>query len=191
MKTNIKKNIKIAGILFIILSCLQIFALCMRIYSVHVEINKLNYTWFDYACSGVEIVLSLVTGIIYLVLQAKKEEYILKQNKLVFILTIINILNSFAGWVISFWIEIVVEQARRLEYSYINPFGNSGANLNNGEVLKDENGNVIIKEGDYEVLKTETLTTRLDELTRLRNKNLITAEEYTKLRQEAIDKFLN
>ena len=190
MKKDIRKTLKLAGILFLVLCAFQVFAFAMIIYSVQTGISKINYSWFNYAYNGVKIALSLVTGIIYLVLQGKKQEDIFKQNKLIFSLTIVNILNSFAGWVISFWIQIAVEQAKRLNFSFINPF-ESFNNQTEKFNVEDYENNLIMNDSDYEILHTETLTTRLEELNRLRSKNLITQEEYSRLRQEAIDKFLN
>ena len=65
----------------------------------------------------------------------------------------------------------------------------------NFEANKSENNNpnnIILSEEDYEI-KTyaETLTIKLEELKSLRAKNLISEEEYQKLRQEAINNFMN
>ena len=61
-----------------------------------------------------------------------------------------------------------------------------------GENEETNPNNVILNEEDYEI-KTyaETLTVKLEELKNLRSKNLISEEEYQKLRQEAIDNFMN
>lgn len=189
MKKDIKKILNTAGIIFIALSLLQIGGILLRIFVIEPQMEKISYNWFDYTCYGLEIFLSLITGITYLVLKNKPREEILKQNKTILAFLILNIFNSFVGWVISFWIEIVFEQERRQESSFVNPF----EQLTKSNNRSDENNNdeIVMKDEDYQVLHTETLTTRLEELNRLRSKNLITEEEYAKLRQEAIDKFLN
>ncbi len=191
MNKNIKKTLKIAGILFLVLSVIQMFVLGTRIYAVQTGMLKVTVTWFDYALDAVEIALSLVTGIIYLLQLSKQQEDILKQNKLFFGLCMANILNSFAGWVISFWVQIATEQAKKLNFSFVN-FAETVTDEANNTIREiTDDGNIVVDESGYEVLHTETLTTRLEEINRLRNKNLISEEEYTKLRQEAIDKFLN
>lgn len=190
MKKNIKKTLKIAGILFIILSIIQMVVLGMRIYSMQTGISKIKFTWFDYTIDAVEIALSLITGIIYLSQLSKQHDDIVKQNKLFFGLCMVNVLNSLAGWVISFWVQISIEQAKAKEYSFVSPFQDA-SNQKQNENNITEDGNIIMDDSSYEVLHTETLTSRLQELDHLRNKNLISQEEYTRLRQEAIDKFLN
>ncbi len=190
LKKNIKKTLKIAGILFLILGILQIFGLGMRIYSVQTGISKLKLTWFDYTLNAIEIALSLLTGILYLIQLSKNSKDIVKQNKLFFGLCMANVFNSLAGWVISFWVQIANEQAKSLEFSFIDTSSETATNVANN-VVTTQDGEIVIDEGGYEVLHTETLTTRLEELSKLRSKNLISQEEYIKLRQEEIDKFLN
>ena len=59
------------------------------------------------------------------------------------------------------------------------------------EEKKENNSDVIIID-DYEIhTAKETLVSRLEELGELRQKQLITEEEYKNLREEAIRKFMH
>jgi len=135
--------------------------------------------------------LSITTGIIYLCYSKKSKEKILKQRKLFFTLSIVNIFNNLIVWVLAFWVQMSFN--REMRTAGIKQIFSIPNNNQQSCYKKDDDENVIIiDEDDYEIKhNAQTLTSRLEELKDLRSKNLISEEEYENLRQEALRKFMS
>ncbi|MCQ2565165.1 MAG: SHOCT domain-containing protein, partial [Clostridia bacterium] len=87
-------------------------------------------------------------------------------------------LNNLVAWVMSFWVEIVVSNNAR--FARINKVK---------EEKPKENGDIDVVDYEIERIK-ENLTTRLEELEDLKQRGMITEEEYQKLREEAINSYI-
>lgn len=176
---NLKKTLKIAGFLLFL-------ALALSVYYLYVDLSANKVSKYNVLNDIVEIVISIVTISYYFVYSLKTERQIMQSSKLFFTLSIVNIFNNFIAWIITFWIEIVV--ARQINHIHLNNFSQN-INQKKNKTLD----NVIdLQDVDYSVESSaSTLTKRLDELKEMFNNNQISVEEYEKLRQEAIKKYMN
>jgi len=182
--TNIKKTLKTAGIWCLVASLICVCSLLANIY-------LFEFSLYNIICDVFGIILSTTTGIIYLCYSRKEKEKVLKQRKLFFTLSIINIFNNLIVWVLSFWVQMSLN--REIRTTGIKQMFNIPNNNQQPQYKKGEDDNVIIlDEDDYEIKHSaQTLTSRLEELKDLRTKNLISEEEYENLRQEALRKFMS
>lgn len=198
---DIKKSLKIAGILLIILTILNVALFVTYILAHIYKFYEVEFNWFNTISYLLSIVLSLITAIIYLKIRKLESQEILKKKRLFLILTFLNIFNNVVSWGVTFWIELAVEQQSRKNI-YVNPQTFSEETKNTSKYFETENdinstsqtnreSEIILDENDFKVIHAETLTTRLEELKKLRSKNLISEEEYISLRQEAINNFLD
>jgi len=176
-----KKTLKYGGILCLIASLFDVASLMLDIFYYTFSTY---YVVFDSIC----ILLSVGTGIIYLSLMNKTEDYLKSRRGLFLTLTILNIFNGLVVWVISFWVQITV--SRRQQVGTFFPFSKE-----NGQQKKDnqqDSGSINLDEESYQERKiAKDLTEKLEELVKLRDKKLITEEEYKSMREEAIKKFIN
>lgn len=182
---DIKKTLKTAGIWCLIASLLCIASLFANIYLFQFSIYLIISNVF-------EIVLSITTSIIFLCYSGKSKEIILNKRNLFYTLSIINIFNNLIVWVLSFWVQITINKEVRT--AGIKQFFNiPNNNFNNQSEHNENNPDVIvIDENNYSINRNaENLTARLEELKKLRKKNLISQDEYEKLRQEALKKFMS
>ena len=173
---DVKKTLKLAGIMALIINLLNIGNLLLDIF-------VLEFSIFAIVEESICIVLSFVTGIIYLCMLKKSKEEIINKKGLFLALSLINLFNNIFVWIIALWVEIAVSNASRIAYM------KKMFNSTNGE---QDISDIDIEESDYEIKKeTENLTEALKDLESLKNKNLITEEEYNELRQNTINKYLN
>ena len=178
---GINKTLKTASIWCFVSIFLGIGSLFYDIYAVEFSVYNII---IDALC----IILSIITAIIYMVYAKKTKQEILNKHRTFYILCFANIFNSLIVWVIAFWVQMSVgREIRGQSFRRVFTMPNFA-----GENEETNPNNVILNEEDYEI-KTyaETLTVKLEELKNLRSKNLISEEEYQKLRQEAIDNFMN
>lgn len=168
---DIKKTVKTTGIWCLALIALNVLSLLGSIFEDKIPV-------FDVVTDVTEIILSLVTGIIFLCVSKKSNEEILKKNKLFLTLAIVNILNNLIVWLIVFCAYLSINKEIKHK------------KCENKENACDD---VDEKAGsDKEIVKSaESLTTKLEELSKLKEKNLISNEEYETLRQQAIQAFIN
>ena len=190
---DLKKTLKIAGIV-----CLVETLFC--IISLLLDIFVFEFETYNVVGDAVDIALSTATGTIFLIFMQKPTDEIVKNRTLFVVLLVLNIFNNIVVWAMSFWVEIVVSNRYRIQMSgevykkfmsvSENDDENENSENNNDE---EENSEVVIVDGEeYNISKNkQTLTERLEELENLRNKKLISQEEYMELREEAILKFMN
>ena len=93
---------------------------------------------------------------------------------------------------LSFWVQITINKEVRT--AGIKQFFNMSNNDFSTKTEKNEDNPdvIVIDENNYSINRNaENLTARLEELKKLRKKNLISEDEYEKLRQEALKKFMS
>ena len=169
---NLKKTLMIAGILSMVFSLFNVATLLLDIFVY-------KFFLFDVIYDSVCIVLSIATGIVYFVYMSKGNEEILKHKNVFLTLSIINIFNGLLIWIVAFWVEIAVNQYAR------NIF------FQNTIKFDSQEENEVASDGDYVVTdSSDVVSTKLEELKKLFEKNLITEEEYNKMRKEIIEKYL-
>lgn len=181
--TNIKKTLKTAGIWCLVATILSLITLFTDIY-------LFEFYLYNVIVSSMEILLSVITGIIYLCYSRKTKESILKHKNLFFVLAIINIFNNLIVWFLAFWVQMTINrEIRTIHFKTMFNMSNNSTHYNRDE---DNSDVIVIDEDDYEIKhNAETLTSELEELKSLRDKNLITEEEYERLRQETLRKFMS
>ena len=173
---DIKKTLKLAGIMALLINLLNIGSLLLNIF-------VLEFSVYAVVEESICIALTFFTGITYLIMIKQSKENILRKKGLFLAISLINIFNNIFVWIISLWVEISVSNLARIAYMkkmFNSPNSESG------------NWDINIAEDDYEIKKeTENLTEALKDLENLKNKNLISEEEYVELRQNTINKYLN
>lgn len=171
-----KKTLKISGILCLVASIFNIVTLVIDILSPEFSI-------YIIVIDSLSVLLSVITGIVYLLSLKKTEEQIIKRNGLYFALLILNIFNSLIVWFISFWVSMAVNNAN-LEKNAVYLNGNE----NLGKDTQGENSNTNISRENLEVSRNVVrLTERLNELEELKKSKQITEEEYESLRKKLLD----
>ena len=171
-----KKTLKISGILCLVASIFNIVTLVIDILSPEFSI-------YIIVIDSLSVLLSVITGIVYLLSLKKTEEQIIKRNGLYFALLILNIFNSLIVWFISFWVSMVVNNAN-LEKNAV--YLNGKENL--GKDTQGENSSTNISRENLEISRNVMrLTERLNELEELKKSKQITEEEYESLRKKLLD----
>lgn len=171
-----KKTLKISGILCLVASIFNIVTLVIDILSPEFSI-------YIIVIDSLSVLLSVITGIVYLVSLKKTDEQIIKRNGLYFALLILNIFNSLIVWFISFWVSMAVNNAN-LEKNAVYLNGNE----NLGKDTQGENSNTNISRENLEISRNVMrLTERLNELEELKKSKQITEEEYESLRKKLLD----
>ena len=182
--TDIKKTLKTAGIWCIVASLLCIGSLFTNMYIFELSL-------YFIICNVIEIILSITTTIIFFYYSRKTKEEILKKRSLFYTLSIINIFNNFIVWVLCFWVQLTLNKEVRTE-SIKQFFDNPNNDYKTHNQQDEDLADIIIEEDNYTTKNSvETLTSRLEELKKLRKKNLISEEEYERFRQEALKKFMS
>ncbi len=173
------RTLKIAGILCLVVSLFNIYSLMMDIFVI-------EFSVYFIVSDSICLAFSLITGITYLCFLRKSEEKILQQKLVFSILLFLNIFNGLVVWIISFWALIAVNKLQAEKTAvYLNGQSENNFNLSNDETI------IVDNKETYEIRqKSQALVTRLEELKKLRDKNLISEEEYNNLRQEAIKTML-
>lgn len=173
---DIKKTLKLAGIMALLVNILNIANLLLNIFVY-------EFSVFAIVEESICILLTFITGITYLCLLKKSKEEIIKKKGLFLTLSLVNLFNNIFVWIIALWVDIVVSNLSRIAYMK-QMFNNSNSEQNNQDIS--------ISEDDYEIKKeTENLSEALKDLENLKSKELISEEEYNELRQNLINKFLN
>lgn len=171
-----KKTLKISGILCLVASIFNIVTLVIDILSPEFSI-------YIIVIDSLSVLLSVITGIVYLLSLKKTEEQIIKRNGLYYALLILNIFNSLIVWFISFWVSMAVNNANLKKNAvYLN------GNENLGKDTQGENSSTNISRENLEVSRNVMrLTERLNELEELKKSKQITEEEYESLRKKLLD----
>ena len=170
---SINKTLRLAGILALCINVLNIGSLLLNI-------NTSENLIYDIIINSIGIALTFVTGIVYLCLHKKDEDYLAKHKGLFVTLLWLNIFNNIFVWIISLWVEIMVSGLHnRLIFTQ---YKENSENPN--DVVLDNNSYNVKKEA-------EDLSEGLKELDSLKEKGSISEDEYNELRQSLINKFLN
>lgn len=177
---DMKKTLKLAGILCLVASIFNVASLMLDIFYYTFSVY---YIVFDSIC----FVVSLLTGIIYLSLMNKSEDFILSRKGLFLTLMFLNIFNGLVVWIISFFVYFSITKKQRP--ANFSPFGNERGESKNETT--DDSLVINLDEDSYKERKiVKDLTEKLEELIRLRDKKLISQEEYKKMREELIKKYI-
>jgi len=172
---DIKKTLKLAGIMALLVNILNIANLLLNIFVY-------EFSVFAIVEESICILLTFITGIIYLCLLKKSKEEIIKKKGLFLTLSLVNLFNNIFVWIIALWVDIVVSNLSRIAYMK-QMFNSTNA---------ENNSDINITENDYEIKQeTENLSEALKDLENLKSKELISEDEYNELRQNLINKFLN
>ena len=91
----------------------------------------------------------------------------------------VNIVNGIIPWLVSFWVEIVITEQYRIKM------------FNQNMKQHEDNGDITLHDNDYEITsKVDYIKSEIEKLDELKRKNMITEEEYERLREEVINKNL-
>lgn len=130
---------------------------------------------------GVYAALSIITGIIFLIMQNKTLKQIVDKKAMFVTLLILNIFNNLIVWVMAFWVELLVSRYSRVSTFSYNHIGEQS-------VPKQEN-EVVLDKDDYEIKsKVDLLTEEIEKLNKLKESGAITEEEYKKLKEDLLNK---
>ncbi len=176
---KIKRTLMISGILCLVAALLSVTSLLL-------DILYFEFSAFDVAMTSIELALSLATGITYLIMMNFEYEKLAKYNMIFTVFAISNIFNNLLVWIVAFWVEIAVNK-------YIRTKNFKDMLSGQNPIFKENNyeSEIVLDDDDYTVVgKKETLESKLAELKELHEKNLITDEEYEKLRHDVIEKYI-
>lgn len=130
---------------------------------------------------GVYAALSIITGIIFLIMQNKTLKQIVDKKAMFVTLLILNIFNNLIVWAMAFWVELLVSRYSRVSTFSYNHIGEQS-------VPKQEN-EVVLDKDDYEIKsKLDLLTEEIEKLNKLKESGAITEEEYKKLKEDLLNK---
>ena len=130
---------------------------------------------------GVYAALSIITGIIFLIMQNKTLKQIADKKAMFVMLLILNIFNNLIVWAMAFWVELLVSRYSRVSTFSYNHIGEQS-------VPKQEN-EVVLDKDDYEIKsKVDLLTEEIEKLNKLKESGAITEEEYKKLKEDLLNK---
>ena len=130
---------------------------------------------------GVYAALSIITGIIFLIMQNKTLKQIIDKKAMFVTLLILNIFNNLIVWAMAFWVELLVSRYSRVSTFSYNHIGEQS-------VPKQEN-EVVLDKDDYEIKsKVDLLTEEIEKLNKLKESGAITEEEYKKLKEDLLNK---
>ena len=130
---------------------------------------------------GVYAALSIITGIIFLIMQNKTLKQIVGKKAMFVTLLILNIFNNLIVWAMAFWVELLVSRYSRVSTFSYNHIGEQS-------VPKQEN-EVVLDKDDYEIKsKVDLLTEEIEKLNKLKESGAITEEEYKKLKEDLLNK---
>ena len=130
---------------------------------------------------GVYAALSIITGIIFLIMQNKTLKQIVDKKAVFVTLLILNIFNNLIVWAMAFWVELLVSRYSRVSTFSYNHIGEQS-------VPKQEN-EVVLDKDDYEIKsKVDLLTEEIEKLNKLKESGAITEEEYKKLKEDLLNK---
>lgn len=130
---------------------------------------------------GVYAALSIITGIIFLIMQNKTLKQIVDKKAMFVTLLILNIFNNLIVWAMAFWVELLVSRYSRVSTFSYNHIGEQSVPKQEDEVVLDKD--------DYEIKsKVDLLTEEIEKLNKLKESGAITEEEYKKLKEDLLNK---
>lgn len=180
---NTKKMLNIAGVICLIVGLLAIGSLMLDLFY-----NEYNV--YNIVIDSVSIVLSIATGITYLVLAPKDASYLIKNRNLFFVIVALNIFNNLIAWFVCFWVELTISQMSRVE-KLSTLFDAQQQKPTQSNSNTDENV-IILDKSEYQVQDiVDNLKTELEKLEKLKQQGLITEDEYQVMRKDIIDKCFN
>lgn len=155
---NLNKSLKIAGIGYLSISAIQILFMFTDVFLAEM-------TTFVLIEEIVKILLSFVTGTIYLIFSKKSTESILKNKNLLYTLSILSIFNNIFVWALSLYVQsnlIKEMKSQNLKTAFKIPSNeenyqafnsnNENKNQNESRNSKEKFSNVIILgEEDYKI----------------------------------------
>lgn len=171
---QLKKALLIAGIVCVgsaMFSFAQLFS----------DIFYFQAKTYYIVLDGVYAALSIITGIIFLIMQNKTLKQIVDKKAMFVTLLILNIFNNLIVWAMAFWVELLVSRYSRVSTFSYNHIGEQS-------VPKQEN-EVVLDKDDYEIKsKVDLLTEEIEKLNKLKESGAITEEEYKKLKEDLLNK---
>ena len=172
----INKTLKKYGI-FALITILINIALLL------VDIFVYKFSIFSIVLDSISVVLTLFTGVMYLCYSKQSANKIAQSKNLFLVVSLVNILNNLIIWFMSFHIYILVNalNSKMVIQKGIQP------SLFQTE-CEDE---IIIDIEEYDAkTRSDILVERLEKIKSLKANNLITDQEYQKLREESLKEFI-
>lgn len=167
-----KKTLMISGIICLVSGLLSVIMLCL-------ELTAKEIVAYNVVLDSLSVALSLTTGIVYLCVMNKGTDWLTKNRMLFVVLMFVNIVNGIIPWLVSFWVEIVITEQYRIKM------------FNQSIKQHEDNGDITLHDNDYEITsKVDYIKSEIEKLDELKRKNMITEEEYERLREEVINKNL-
>lgn len=168
---NTKKTLLISGIICLISGALSILTLCLAIAEKQVGT-------YDIVMDCIYVAMSLITGCTYLCVMNKGNDWLTKHRMLFVVIMFLNIFNGLVPWLVSFWVEIVITEQYRIK-------------MFNQNFKTAQEGDITLHDNDYEITsKVDYIKAELEKLEEMKRKNVISEEEYNRLRDEVINKNL-
>ncbi len=167
-----RKTLLISGIICLVSGLLSVLQLCLDIFGGQLIV-------YSVVLDSISVVLSITTGTIFLCVMNKGTDWLTDHRMLFVVLMFVNILNGIIVWLVAFWVEIVITEQYRIKL------------FNQNFKQHDENGDITLHDNDYEITsKVDYIKSEIEKLDELKRKNMITEEEYNRLREEVINKNL-
>ena len=135
---------------------------------------------------GVYAALSIITGIIFLIMQNKTLKQIVDKKAMFVTLLILNIFNNLIVWAMAFWVELLVSRYSRVSTFSYNHVGEQNTKQ---EQNVGQDNEVVLDKDEYEIKsKVDLLTEEIEKLNKLKESGAITEEEYKKLKEDLLNK---
>lgn len=177
--TKINKKLYIATI---ITFCCTIF----NVINIFLDLLYFKFNIINFIIDCLALIITISTGIFYLYMRNKNKEFLIQHYNWFSFASLANIINVFAMWIISFWIQIVViHEIRKMMFT--------SRNINEQNEYTYVNGNdIILGKEDYIIREQmDNLTKELNDLNERKNNNEISDEEYEVLKQRCINKYMS
>ncbi len=169
-----KKTLKTASIVCFVCAVLNIIDLFSHIFLYEQNV-------FMIISTSLSLAVSLASGIIYIYYMNKSNDIIISKKSTFVLLMFLNIFNNVIAFGIAFWVQFVVTSLQRTKFF-------TNIKYKNNDETDSET--IIIEPSDYEITtKAEILSQEIKKLEEMRNKKLITEEEYSELRAKIISKY--
>ena len=173
---DFKKKLKLSGI--IILCCLALNAL-----SIFADFYYYKFSLLGVILDVFGALATIFTGVFYLVMSKKSDGFLLQHISWFNFVSFFNIINIFIIWLLAFYIQIMLIRGVKL-----NAF-----NMQKNQATNNTNENeIVLNENEYFVHEEmNNLTAELNDLENKKNNNTISGEEYERLKNECIKKYIN
>lgn len=166
-----RKTLMISGIICLVSSMLSVMTLWFDLLAKELVV-------YSIVLDSLAIVLSITTGVIYLCVMNKGNDWLVDHRMLFVVLMFLNIVNGLIVWLVSFWVEIVITEQYRIKF--FNQSNKPG-----------QEGDITLHDNDYEITsKVDYIKSEIEKLDELKRKHMITEEEYNRLREDIINKNL-